>query len=201
MKPSEVYNKYRAIKQHFTSGYDYFKYHGKFRNADLNKRNDAWVFTNLARALQDKDVEGFFVAHMLENPNMWVGEMTRSEIFPNYKKKMLQLKQYFKEDVRTILAFCEREGIEFEDVFKINAETYPTIIKLVKQGYIQLETYILFNRMMNLQPHYDKHYEGNIMMEDFSKLVRNYAPFLGHIVVAPYFHITKETIGEGHDMA
>lgn len=199
MKPSQVFDKYRAIKQHFTSSYDYFKYQGKMRYVDLSKRNDRQVFTRLAHKLQDKDVEPFFVSHMLENPKQWVGEMMGDDIFPLYKKKMLHFQQVFKDNINTIIEFAEKEGVHPAELFETRLDNYPYIVKLVQQGYIELETYIVLNQFMNLQKHYDVYYNGDFVMEDFSQRVVKYTPFV-NVSIPKYYETAKTLLGENHDV-
>lgn len=132
---------------------------------------------------------------MLENPTQWVGDMMHDEIFPAYKKKMLRFTTIFRSDLKTVMEFAEQHDMTLEDVFKVQDAKYPVIVKLMQQGFITFETYIVLNRIMKLQSHYDQHYSDDIMMEDLTRRVANYSPFLD-LPITTFAQIAENTLGE-----
>ena len=176
MKPSEVYLKYRGIKQHFTGTYNYFKYHGKVN--ETKRKPVEHIFTTLSRNLQEKEVEPFFVAQMLANPQEWVGNMLNNHVWPLHKKKLLQLHVIFEKDLRTIVSFAHEHGQTVEWVFGERVSELPLIIRLQQQGFIELETLVILYRIMKLKEIYQKLYKGHLIYDDLLKLINNYDPFL-----------------------
>ena len=69
MNAHETYQKYMALKRHFTSDYDIFKYKGKIKNVEHSRfevRRDKMFFHKLSKL---KDAESFMLANMLANIN------------------------------------------------------------------------------------------------------------------------------------
>jgi hypothetical protein len=176
MKPSEIYLKYRGIKQHFTGTYDYFKYRGKI--SQPKRRPHEQAFTALSRNLQDKEVEPFFVSQMLANPQEWIGNMYNNGVWPTHKKKLLRLHVIFEEDLNTIVAFAHENKIPVEQVFGERVSELPFIIRLQQQGFIQLETLVVLYRIMHLEEIYTQLYKGHLIYDDLVKTINNYDPFL-----------------------
>ena len=58
----DAYKTYLAIKQHFTSGYDYFKYNGKVKAKieSFLKRKDKFFFRKLQKRYDKDELVEFF---------------------------------------------------------------------------------------------------------------------------------------------
>ena len=70
----QMYVYYLAIKRHFTSNYDFHKYNGKI-NASVTSfetRKDKFFFYKLSKKT---DAKNFILANLVENPNIWIGDM------------------------------------------------------------------------------------------------------------------------------
>ena len=54
----DAYKVYLALKQHFTSNYDYFKYNGKVRAGEESflKRNDRFFFRKLSKKYDKEEL-------------------------------------------------------------------------------------------------------------------------------------------------
>ena len=85
MTPYEAYQTFLAIKQHFTSSYDFFKYGGKVKaNASsFDQRRDKFYFQKLAR---HRDLRGFLVSNFIDRDIKWVGELITDESESVYKQ-------------------------------------------------------------------------------------------------------------------
>ena len=72
----DAYKTYLALKRHFTSDYDYFKYNGKVRAGveSFLKRNDRFFFRKLAKKYDDKELVDFFVSNFIVSDN-WIGNL------------------------------------------------------------------------------------------------------------------------------
>ena len=76
MNEFEAYQKYIALKLHFTSDYDYFKYNGK-TNVTLNsfnERKDKFHFKKIVKKYGDENIIEYFVANLI-NEKPWIGSM------------------------------------------------------------------------------------------------------------------------------
>ena len=64
MNEFEAYKEYIALKLHFTSDYDYFKYNGK-TNVTLHRfeeRKDKYHYKRLAKKYEDSTIREYFIA-------------------------------------------------------------------------------------------------------------------------------------------
>jgi hypothetical protein len=76
MNEFECYSTYTALKLHFTSDYDYFKYNGKCNVTleSFNKRRERFFFKKLSREYPDPELRDFLVSNFLNDINMWIGD-------------------------------------------------------------------------------------------------------------------------------
>jgi hypothetical protein len=80
MEGLRSYQKYLAIKLHFTTDYDYFKYGGKSRSASASsfeKRKDVIFFRRIERRYSDEELTDYFVANFVEDStSRWIGDLS-----------------------------------------------------------------------------------------------------------------------------
>src|SRR6056300_1108433 len=96
-----IYVYYLALKRHFTSNYDFFKYNGKVKaNAmSFENRKDKFFFYKLSKKKEAKDI---ILANMLANPNAWAGELLDDKaesIYKEWIKRKQSLTYQFKSDI------------------------------------------------------------------------------------------------------
>ena len=75
-----AYKIYLALKSHFTSDYDYFKYHGKMRVKEESflKRRDKFFFEKIERRYK-KELVPFFVSNLIKEDNAWSGSLATDQ--------------------------------------------------------------------------------------------------------------------------
>jgi hypothetical protein len=190
MKAADVYMMHQALKQHFTTKYDYFKYHGRVKVGQNRRKASDHVYTRIAKTLQDKDVQPFLVANMLEDPNQWIGTMIGSDVWPEQKKKLLRLHEVYVKDLKTIIAFCVEHEYTLQQVFESD-RNWPIVVKLCQQGYIELETVVILNRIMSFMAEANAKYGDDIIFEAFSDKLKNYDPFV-RVNMGRYMKTTTE---------
>ena len=109
MNAFEAYQKFLAIKSHFTQkNYDFVKYNGKVRANphSFEKRSDKFQFEKLAKKFKNKDKEltPFIVANFTRRNISWIGDLTTDEesdrVYEEWKKVQQSLTYTFKEDMR-----------------------------------------------------------------------------------------------------
>lgn len=180
----DVYKEYIAIKSHFSSSsYDYFKYHGKTKAklATYEKRNDRKFFELLAKKGR-KTVIQFMIAQFVHNPNEWIGDMVLNqeaiERFLEWKKRTANIYRTAENDLKKIIEFMEAESLNFKDIFKAEKNKLPIILRLVIEGYVCLETYIVLMSVLGLDNHYDKVYDGDVVYQKYKTKINAYKAFL-----------------------
>lgn len=172
MSPFEAYQLYMAIKQHFTTNYDYFKYNGKtnVKRESFNDRNDVYLFAKLAR---HKDPKGLLVSNFIKNPKVWSRELVSSseceQIYLNWLKRQQSLSHIIKSDLTAL-------DENFNSNFIINQQ--PKLLRLYMANKIQPETLCVLVKMVDCLGYWDKQMEGDIIWDEYKKFILKYTPFI-----------------------
>ena len=179
----EVYRQYCAIKAHFNSTYDYFKYSGKIRarRSSYQKRDDKNFFERLARKNMAYVIP-FLVANFVTDKNLWVGDLVMNlEAEENYfawKKKMSRLFMEAEEELFKVSQFMEARDISFNGLFEIKEDSQPILFRLMAQRFITLETYIIADVALGFRKTFDAGLEDDVVYQRWAKKITAYEPFL-----------------------
>jgi hypothetical protein len=176
MTPFECYRTYLALKRHFTSDYDYFKYHGK-TNASFNAfeaRNDKLFFMKVAK---HPDPLHFMMINILHNPKVWIRDIAygkdAEDLYQGWLKKIQALTYFFVNDLKKLS--------NFKDAFIFKANEHPPIITKYLSGEIALETLVIITTVVetgDVLAYWDKKMENDPVWEDISTKIKKYTPFL-----------------------
>jgi len=155
MNAFEAYQIYISLKIHFSSRtYDFYKFNGKTRTSvtSFEKRGDKAFFYKLANKYSKSKLIDLFVANLVKDHNMWVGEFldeTSEEVYTEWQKKLESLSYFFSEECRGLLEWLEFRGLQFYDLFKVVGADHPIIVKMVAQQIISIETFIIFDTIFD----------------------------------------------------
>ena len=171
----DIYVYYLALKRHFTSNYDFFKYNGKVKaNAmSFENRKDKFFFYKLSKKKEAKDI---ILANMLANPNAWAGELLDDKaesIYKEWIKRKQSLTYQFKSDIINL-------DDDFNDNCVVHDGQHPRLLKLYMMNDISLETLVMICDITNCIGHWEKNISDTIVFPDINKLVRKYRPFLDY---------------------
>jgi hypothetical protein len=168
-----AYQEYMAIKRHFTSTYDYFKYNGKVSVSfdTFHARKDAYSFQKLSKK---KDHKNLILANIVENPKVWVGDLLEeraNEVYLTWKRRNDAITSHIQSNLSKL-----------DDDFKSNFVSlqgqYPKLIDLYLRREISLETTCILTKMTNSQEYWAKSVLDNVMFPDIMKRLDKYYPFL-----------------------
>lgn len=172
MTPFEAYQKYIAIRNHFTlKSYDYFKYNGKVRTTfdSYNQRKDKWVFEKLSRV---PDLELYLVANFVNNQSFWIGDFEQSEVvYKKFLRRQQSLSYSFEQEIYTLGKKSIRELIEVKD-------SLPFIIDCFMQNHISLEVLVIFADVIGCTSYWNKQLKNDIIWNHYGLLIKKYRPFL-----------------------
>ncbi|MCJ7713456.1 hypothetical protein MUO66_03235 [Candidatus Bathyarchaeota archaeon] len=194
MEPFESYQKYLALKNHFTNKkYNYFTYNGKVK-ANLQsfyKRKDRFWFEKLSRNKTDEEILNFFVANFAscDDPqSLWIGQIIKEgeENYTNWMRKTQSLSYIFKEEIGIF------NSKNFDEMFSIQGNKHPLIIKNYLQKKISLETLIILNNILEYTKEFDKKLQDPVW-EFISMRIQKYTPFI-HIDVNKFKQLLKECV-------
>jgi hypothetical protein len=188
------YKTYLAIKNHFTKpNYDYHKYCGKVK-ANLQsfyKRKDRFYFEKMSRQKSDEEILNFFVSNFAscDDPqSLWVGEIIKEgeQNYKNWMRRTQSLSYVFKEEISIL------NSKNFDDMFRIENNRHPKILKEYLQKKISLETLVILNNILEYKKQFDKKLKDPVW-EFVSMRIEKYTPFL-HIDSSKYVSILKECV-------
>ena len=169
----EAYVYFQAIKRHFTSNYDFFKYNGKVKaNAQsFETRKDKFFFYRLSKLPEAKEL---ILANMIKDPKIWVGELLEDkakEIYHDWKKRKESLGYIFRQDLSEL-----NEDDPNSDI--ITNGDHPKLLKLYMRNLIHIETLIILDDLMNIFSYWNKNIQDTIIWPDINTLCKNYKPFM-----------------------
>lgn len=170
-----AYKTFLALKRHFNSSYDYFKYNGQINASfeSFEKRRDKFHFYKISKI---KDYHQLMLSNFIDNPGLWIGDLLsdKSKEKHNARMKRIQsLMYHFKGDVN-------RLDDEYDENFIVKNGQNPRVLSLYYRGQISLETLVMLIDISGCFSHWDKNISDKISWEDINSLVTNYSPFLDY---------------------
>lgn len=174
-----AYTLYQAIKLHFTSDYDFFKYNGKTnvsKDSFMHSKSK-YSFYKLSRKYSYDDLKDFYVANFIEHDVNWVGEITGpegEETYKRWQKRIQGLTYRFEQDIMSLMDSVD----EPNQLLVVKNGQYPKLLVSAQQGDIAIETLVIMNDIMNFFPMWDKKIDDTIIWPTYKKRCEKYSPFL-----------------------
>jgi len=165
---------YMALKLHFTTKYDYFKYNGKTKLtvAQFNKRKDKYQFVRLARKYSAEDLEEYFCANLIRG-KQWIGDFSKDN-WLEHQKVIQSLEYNFKNDLEKLLTNAEN----FDILFECGQGSHPRLLKQYLGKKITLETMVILDKILGYKTHWDNAISETYIWPDISKRLDKYSPFV-----------------------
>ena len=181
MEGMKAYNRYQALKLHFTTDYDFVKYGGKVRKISEEaflKRKDQFLFRKLERKYDDEELTNFFVANFISQAGVrWVGEMNGPEsekIYMAWLKRFESFSYFLKEDLEKLLDDCNNSITRILLV----ENTHPLLLKKYMSGRITAETVIAFDIVFDVLEKWNEQIEDTIVWPELYLQLTKYRPFV-----------------------
>jgi hypothetical protein len=181
MEGMKAYQRYQALKLHFTSDYDFVKYGGKIRKISEEsflKRKDQYLFRKLERKYNDDELTNFFVANFISQAGVrWIGEMNGPEsekVYLNWQKRIEAFSYYLKQDLEAILDNCNNSVSRILLV----EQTHPVLLKMYMAGKIAAETVIAFDIAFDVLDKWNDEITDTIVWPELYKQLSKYRPFV-----------------------
>ena len=177
MKATDSYQEYCAIKAHFERpSYDYYKYNGKVRSGNYDKRKDKSFFFRLSRAYNTQELHEYYIANFLVG-QAWVGNMNKDN-WTEWKRRIVRLPEVFYDDVVAIKQLSEERELTVKDLFRYESGEHPIIFRLLMGGFIQIESFILLAKMIGFLDAYDRNMKDDPIWEEWSSKIHKYGIIL-----------------------
>ncbi len=171
----KAYKTYLAIKQHFTSNYDYQKYNGKVRATEDSflKRRDRFFFKKLEKKYTKEELEMYFVSNFINSTSKWIGNLLSQDsekVFLDYKKNQESLTYTFKSQIE----FLKETKLK-NKLFEVK-DGHPALFKYYLQGKVGLQTILILNDELNFINHWNSKM-NDIVWENEYKKISKYKSF------------------------
>ena len=165
---------YMALKLHFTTKYDYFKYNGKTKLTpeQFNKRKDKYQFVRLARKYTDEEFVEYCCANLIRG-KQWIGDFSKDNLL-EHQRVIQSLEYNYKNDMEKLLTNAEN----FDILFECGQGSHPRLLKQYLGKKISLETMVILNKVLQYKTHWDKAIKETYIWPDISKRLEKYSPFV-----------------------
>ena len=174
MNEFEAYEKYVALKLHFTSEYDYFRYNGKtsVTPKSFNERKDRFHFKRLSKKYDDPTIIDYFIANIINN-NQWIGNMDMAT-YSQWQAKIQSIEYIFSNDVEKLLT----NVTDFDIIFNSDKGNHPKLVKAYLGKKISLETLVIFEKLLDFRKTFNKEITDQIIWPKVNMLIEKYEPFV-----------------------
>ena len=174
MNEFEAYQKYVALKLHFTSDYDYFRYNGKTNVSvnSFNDRKDKHHFKKLVRKYGDETIVEYFVANLISD-KPWVGNMNMAT-YSQWMGRTQSIEYIFENEAEKLLTSNEN----FDIIFTCTNGNHPKMVRAYLGKKISLETLVVFEKLLGFRKQFDKEIKEIIIWPKVSRLIEKYDPFV-----------------------
>lgn len=190
------YETYLAMRLHFNSTYDFFKFHGKLKNRIetknqvdkfINSKEFCFVQALVKRRNSKLEMVEFLLANLVKNPNVWLAEMTEDyseQVFLDWKKTQESLTYTFINDLNFILSHNKH----FNSYFISENGDYAPIFQYLMNEEIKIETAIILNKILKFGNRFAK-VKKDFILEDIINKILKYDPF-----VSEYHNLNEESL-------
>jgi hypothetical protein len=145
----------------------------------------------MSRQKTDEEIIYFFVSNFAscDDPqSLWIGEIIKEgeETYKDWMRRTQSLSYIFKDEVSIF------NSKNFDEMFEIEGNRHPKILKEFLQKKLSLETMIILNNILEYKRQFDIKLQDPVW-EFVSMKIEKYAPFL-HIDSNKFKLILKECV-------
>lgn len=172
----EAYKLYIALKSHFTTSYDFFKYQGKVnvKFSSFDKRSDKWFFEKIAKKY-NTDLQNFLVSIMRDNPKIWIGDLVTDS---RADEKYIEWKKITESLTNTYSTDIDKLPRSLADLCSFKPTSKPLLLSKLINGEICLETFVILNTLLKIIPKWNKQNLVDPLWDNIKIVVEKYTPFL-----------------------
>ena len=179
----DVFKTYLAVKNHFTTDYDYNKYGGRVtaKLESFTKRPDSYFFHKLSKRYNERDILDYFVSNFAVDGNKWVGNLLNNEGTENYtkyRKYKESFDYHFRNDLVAIRNDFDNRGILFNDGFIVHSGQHPRVLRLHIQRRIHIQTTIILDSILSFSKIWDKEITEKVVWPKIAYTLAKLRPFV-----------------------
>ena len=176
-----AYKLYLAVKNHFTTNYDFFKYNGKVnaKEDSFLKRRDKFFFAKLQRKYNNDQLRDLFVSNFADGEDFWIGNVLPQKaesVDTEWKARQMKLSYILEQDLKFLLDYYNERNLDFNSLF-VMENGHPILLQCVLRNDIYVETMIIIDRVLNYSRRWNKVLDDPVWTE-FKKRMDKYSPFV-----------------------
>ena len=176
-----AYKLYLAVKNHFTTSYDFFKYNGKVnaKEDSFLKRRDKFFFAKLQRKYNNDQLRDLFVSNFADGEDFWIGNVLTQKaesVYTEWKARQMKLSYILEQDLKFLLDYYNERNLDFNSLF-VMENGHPILLQCVLRNDIYVETMIIIERVLNYSRRWNKVLDDPVWTE-FKKRMDKYSPFV-----------------------
>jgi len=176
-----AYKLYLAVKNHFTTNYDFFKYNGKVnaKEDSFLKRKDKFFFAKLQRKYDKDQLRDLFVSNFADGEDFWIGNVLTQKaesVYTEWKARQMKLSYILEQDLKFLLDYYNERNLDFNSLF-VMENGHPILLQCVLRNDIYVETMIIIDRVLNYSRRWNKVLDDPVWAE-FKKRMDKYSPFV-----------------------
>ena len=177
------YARYLAVKNHFTTDYDYQRYGGRVtaKLESFTKRPDRYFFHKLSKRYNERDILDYFVSNFAVDGNKWVGNLINNEGAENYtrfRKYKDAFDYHFRNDCVSVNNDVVSNNIHFDDMFSVVDGQHPRLLRLLLSEKIAIQSFIIFDQILSFSKRWDKQIKETIIWPEKSFKLKKLKPFI-----------------------
>ena len=179
----DEFKTYLAVKNHFTSDYDYFKYGGRVtaKLESFTKRSDRYFFHKLSKRYNERDILDYFVSNFAVDSHKWIGSVINNEgaeNFTKFRKYKDGFDYHFRNDCVAIRNDLDSRSILFNDGFNVVSGQHPRILRLLLRKKIHLQTAIILDSILSFSKVWDKEITEKVVWPKIKHTLNKLRPFV-----------------------
>jgi hypothetical protein len=170
----ELYIYYLALKRHFTTDYNFFKYNGKVNASQqaFENRKDKFQFYKLSKR---KDAKEFILANMIFEPTLWIGDLLDNEkaeeVYAEWTRKQQSLSYVFKNDLAEL-------NEDFNSNLLVKDGQHPRLLQLYNMRRINIETLVIIDDLVQNFSYWERKIADPVIFPHINKFVGKVRPFI-----------------------
>ena len=168
---------FHAMRLHFTSSYDYVKYHGKTNVGKdaFSKRKDRYQFQKLCRKYDTDEMFDFILANLIHGQIKWVGDLLddgANDVYIDFKRRKESRSYVFDTEIGEVLNHVEN----VKELFA--TDEFPIILTCHMQRMISIESMIILNEFIPFFGKFDKALSKDFLWPRIRDICLKARPFI-----------------------
>lgn len=190
----QAYEMYLAIKAHFSSDYDFFKYKGRIKSSVLTyekfaTKNYYSVICKLANKYESKELLSYFISNMLVNNGQYIFEVDSEgkRIYTDYLRRKDSRQYIFKQDISRVCNELEKlhKDCFWRSIDIVDAQ-HPLLFRMFVGSYLSPETMCILYQINDYISYWDKSIDDTLIYPQVSFQIKKLSPFIKIKDYSPY---------------